>query len=203
MLEVDAKLKAGNRSSASDCYTFNIGKIEKPLTEVVLKFHDNTVFGILNTHTSKALEGLIDRPSIQFDAFGSILTIRETIGRSTKAIDAVVRVNINVYGSKEEGKDVGCHLSDCKVFLQRPDIQRPGSFYDNPHILKFPDLQISSLEYQLEAAPYRVSTSDDADDADDAERFRKTISNVYASLTRGAKLNRVEGDRRLKTQLLP
>jgi SWI/SNF-related matrix-associated actin-dependent regulator of chromatin subfamily A3 len=194
MLEVDAKLRAGNnKSSANDYYTFNIKKVSN---QVVLRFQDSTDFGILNTHTSKALEGLIDQPSIQFDALGPILTIREAIGRSTKANDAVVRVNINVYGPKGVGKDVGCHLSDRKVFLQRPDIQRPGSFYDNPHILKFPDMQISSLEYQVEAAPYRTSTSEDA------ECFRKTISNVYASLTRGAKLNRVEGDRRLKTQLL-
>ena len=194
MLDVESKLKAGSRYSDKEYYTFNA---KKSMTQVVLRFQDFTDFGILNAHISNALVGLIDRPSIQFDALGSMLTIRETIGRSTKASDAVVRVNINIYGPREACKDVGRHLSDCKVYLQRPDIQRPGTFYDNPHVLKFPDMQISSFEYQLEAAPDPGSTSDGA------ECIRKMISNVYASLTRGTKLNRVEGDRRLKTQLLP
>lgn len=195
MLEVESKLKADNGSSANDYCTFNV---EKSSDQVVLKFHDNTDFGILNTHTSKALEGLIDRPSIQFDALAPMLTIRETIGRSTKASDAVLRVNINVYGPKEAAKDVGSLLSAYKVYLQRPDIQRMGALYDNPHLLKFSDMQMPSLEDQVEATPTHASTSDNA------ECIRKTtISNLYASLTRGTKLNRVEGDRRLKTQLLP
>jgi SWI/SNF-related matrix-associated actin-dependent regulator of chromatin subfamily A3 len=194
MLDVDAKLNADNRSPVNDYYTFSI---EKSLTQLVLRFQDGTEFGHLNTHTSKALEGLTDQPSIQLDALGPTLTLRETIGRATKASDAVVRVNINVYGSKEASKEAGCHLSVHKVYLQRPDKQRPGTVYDNPHVLKFSDMQMSSPEYQLEITPHHILTRDDA------EHFRKTISNVYASLTRGTKLNRIEGDRRLGTQLLP
>jgi SWI/SNF-related matrix-associated actin-dependent regulator of chromatin subfamily A3 len=193
MLEVDAKLKASTGSLVNDCCTFNIGKSSEQL---VLRFQDGTEFGHLNTHTSKALNELFDQPEIEFEAFGATRTILEAIGRSTKATDAVVRVNINVYGSKEAGKDVGRHLSENKVYLQRPDLQRPGSLYDNPHFLKFPDMQSSSFEYQTETAPGRVLTSNDS------ENFRKVVSNVYASLTRGAKLNRVEGDDRVKTPLL-
>ena len=82
MLDVDAKLNADNRSLVNDYYTFSI---EKSLTQLVLRFQDGTEFGHLNTHTSKALEGLTDQPSIQLDALGPTLTLRETIGRATKA----------------------------------------------------------------------------------------------------------------------
>src|SRR5580700_4914275 len=153
MLEVDAKLKAGNRSLTDDHYTFSIGK--SSTQQLVLRFQDGTEFGILNTHTSKALEDLIGRPSVQFDALGSTPAIREAIGKAMKANDAVVRVNINVYGSKEAGKETGLHLSTHKVYLQRPDKPRPESFYDNPHVLKIPGMQMLSLEYPLEVAPSR------------------------------------------------
>jgi SWI/SNF-related matrix-associated actin-dependent regulator of chromatin subfamily A3 len=194
MLDVDTKLKAGNRSLIDDNYTFSIGGSS---TQLVLRFQDGTEFGVLNNHTSAALKDLIDRSSIQFDALGSTLTLLETIGKATKASDAVVRVNINVYGPKEAGKETGRHLTTHRVYLQRPDKLRPESLYDNPHVLKFPDMDMSSLEYPLEVAPARVSTSSNA------EHFRKTISNVYASLTRGTKLKRVDGDHRIATQLLP
>lgn len=194
MSEVDAKLKASSGLLVNDCCTFKIGRSSDQL---VLRFQDGTEFGHLNIHTSKALNELFDRPEIQFEALGPTRTILEAIGRSTKAADAVVRVNINVYGSEEASKDVGRHLSEKKVYLQRPDHQPPGSLYDNPHVLKFPDMQSSSLEYQIEAAPGRVLTSNDS------ENFRKVVSNVYASLTRGSKLNRVEGDDRVETRLLP
>lgn len=192
MLELDTKLKAANGSN--DYCTFNI---ERPSTRLVLRFQDNTEFGHLNTHISKALEALVQRLSIQLEAVGATSTIREVIGRATKATDADVRVNINVYGSEEARKDVGRHLSDQKVYLQRPECQRPGTIYDNPHVLKFPDLEIPSFENQLEIASHRVKTSDNP------ENFRKIVDNVYASLTRGTKLNRMEGDSRVETSLLP
>jgi SWI/SNF-related matrix-associated actin-dependent regulator of chromatin subfamily A3 len=192
MLEVDAKLKAVIGSN--NYYTFNIDRLS---TQLVLSFQDNSKFGDLNDHTTKALEGLFRRPSIQLEVLGPTSTIRETISRATKAADAVVRVNINVYGSEDERKDVAQYLSHQKVYLQRPDFQRPGSIYDNPHVLKFPDVEIPSFEYQSEIATHRVETSNDK------EGFQEIVNGVYASLTRGTKLSRMEGDSRVETQLLP
>ena len=195
MLEVDTKLKAANGSNGY--YYFYTSNIERPSAHLVLTFQDNTEFGYLNTHISKALEDLIQRPSIQLEAVGLTRTIREVIGRATKPTDADVRVNINVYGSEEARKDVGRHLSDQKIYLQRPDCQKPETIYDNPHVLKFPDLEIPSFENRSEMASHRVETPHDP------ESFRKIVDNVYASLTRGTKLNRMEGDSRVETPLLP
>lgn len=194
MLEVDKRLSSGQYSFDNDYCPFVIGKLS---TQLALRFLDGSDFAVINNHTSGALQELVDQPSIQFDALGHTRTLRETIGRASKSNDAVVRININVYGPPEAAKDVGRHLTAHKVYLQRPDSQRPGSVYDNPHSLKFLDLQISDLELKTEVGSHRVATLHGTKD------FRKEISNVYASLTRGTNLNRVEGDRRLKTQLLP
>jgi SWI/SNF-related matrix-associated actin-dependent regulator of chromatin subfamily A3 len=194
MLEMDTKLKKNFNYPNHDPCTFGIR--QKP-DQMALHFPDGTDFGVLNTHTSKGLEDLIQRPDLQFEVIGSIRAILDTIGRVTKAADAVIRVNINVYGPRESSKEVGNHLTSHKLYLQRPDVLRTGSKYENPHLLTFLDMQISSFENQLDVGSIR------APKLDDTQKFRETISNVYSSLTRGANLNKVEGDHRLKTALLP
>lgn len=194
MLEIDANLKENLELRSEDSCTFSI---QKSSAEIVLYFLNGTEFGVLNNHASKALESLVRQSNLQFEAIASIQTIRETIGRVTKATDAVVRVNINVYGPRESCQEVGRYLSSQKLYLQRPDKLRAGSAYENPHVLSFADMQISSYENQFDVGGNR------APKLDDAETFRETISNVYSSLTRGAKLNKIEGDHRLKRSLLP
>ncbi|KAG4441877.1 hypothetical protein IFR05_002618 [Cadophora sp. M221] len=137
-----------------------------------------------------------DSPYIQLDALGSMLPIRETLGRATKASDATVRVDINVYGPLSTLKSIGKLLSDSKVFLQRPDRPRPGTQYHNPHLLRFAGMEALTLEQQS------LTNRGSGPVVKDHTLFQKTITNVYASLTRGAHLDRVDGDRRLKTQLL-
>jgi SWI/SNF-related matrix-associated actin-dependent regulator of chromatin subfamily A3 len=194
MLEMDAKLKGNFGYPNNDSCTFGIR--QKP-DQLALHFPDGKDFGVLNTHTSKGLEDLVQRPDLQFEAAGSVRAMLDTIGRVTKATDAVVRVNINVYGPRESGKEVGNHLTSHKLYLQRPDKLRIESKYENPHVLAFSDMETSSFENQLDVGSNR------APKLDDTQKFRETISNVYSSLTRGANLNKVEGDHRLKATLLP
>jgi SWI/SNF-related matrix-associated actin-dependent regulator of chromatin subfamily A3 len=194
MLEIDTKLKENLELRSEDSCTFSI---RESSSEIELYFPNGTNFGVLNTHASNALESLVQQSSLQFEAIASIQSIRETIGRVTKATDAVVRVNINIYGPRESCQEVGRHLSSQKLYLQRPDKLRTGLTYENPHFLSFADMQISSYENQFDVGGNR------APKLDDGQKFRETISNVYSSLTRGAKLSKIEGDRRLKRTLLP
>jgi SWI/SNF-related matrix-associated actin-dependent regulator of chromatin subfamily A3 len=196
MSQVDRKLTTGNESQNASHYVF---KIRKSGAQLLLAFPDSSEFGLLNTHTSQALEDLVEHPSIQFEALAQIVTLRETIGRVAKASEAIARVNINVYGSPDDSKHVGRHLSTKKVYLQRPDQLRPGSVYDNPHFLRVPGIQESTIYHKLEERSTGASRSG----IDDIERFQKTVSDVYASLKRGSGLKRLEGDNRLKTRLLP
>jgi SWI/SNF-related matrix-associated actin-dependent regulator of chromatin subfamily A3 len=194
MLDMEAKLKGSFDYRNNDSCKFGIRKKEEQLA---LHFADGTEFSLLNNHASKALETLLQRPTLEFDAMGSMQAILETIERVTKANDAVVRVNITIYGPRELKHEIGNHLTSQKLYLQRPDKLRVGAIYENPHFLSFADMQISSFENRLEVGNNRASKPDDLD------KFRETISHVYASLTRGDHLNREEGDRRLKTILLP
>ncbi|KAH7333142.1 putative helicase [Rhexocercosporidium sp. MPI-PUGE-AT-0058] len=191
--DIDSKLQEASNLEASDRYVFGI---RKSIADLFLHFQDGTTFAILNNHTSTGLSHVIDSPYIQLDALGSLLPIRETLGRATKPSDATVRVDINVYGPLSSLKSIGKHLSDSKVFLQRPDRSRPESQYHNPHLLRFAGMESLTLEQQ------NVISRNSGPVVKDQAIFQKTITNVYASLTRGAHLDRVNGDRRLKTQLL-
>jgi hypothetical protein len=141
------------------------------------------------------LKELLEFPSLHYEAIGDTSSLRESISRATKPSEAVVRVNINIYGPKDSGKDVGGLLTTHKVYLQSPDVRRPGSRYENPHILTFKDMDISSV-HQLNQEHNGLYISKDA------EELHETVSHLYASLKRGKDLKQVEGDRLLKTNLL-
>jgi len=194
MPEIDATLKSNLTLQASDSCTFNVGKSSG---KIILQFPDGRNFGGLNDQVCKALQSLILLPNLCFEAIGSVQTIRDIIGRVTKAPDAVVRVNIKIYGPRESKSEVGRHLSSQQLYLQKPGILRNGSTYENPHLLTFPDFQLSSSENQFDVR------SNKALKADNTEHLREAISNVYSSLTRGTHLNKTKGDRRLKSKILP
>ncbi|KAK2745332.1 hypothetical protein FQN55_006237 [Onygenales sp. PD_40] len=157
--------------------------------------------GWLESHAAGALDALIERPSIQLEAVADVPSLRETIGKVTKAKDAIIRVDICIYGSRESSADVGRHLSNNKVYLQRPDPQRQraGSIYDNPHVIKFPDLQIRDVDRR----PTEMEEEGSELMVESGEGFQKAIQDVYDSLHRSSNLRRLEGDSRLKTTLLP
>lgn len=197
MSDIEANLKEMFKFQTEDSCIFDIRKSPTRSLDLGLFFLNGTEFGVLDIHTSKALDNLVQQSGIQFEAIGSIQTIREIIGRVTKQADAVTRVNINTYGPRDSRKIVGRHLSGHKLYLQRPDKPRIGSIYENPHFLSFADMQISSYENQLDVGSIKAPKTGASD------TFGKTISNVYSSLTRGEKLGKIKGDRRLKSPLLP
>ncbi|KAH7381987.1 SNF2 family N-terminal domain-containing protein [Cadophora sp. MPI-SDFR-AT-0126] len=194
MGDIDSKIKEVAKWQTDNYYCFTL---QKSAQNIFLQFHDGTNFALLNGHASTGLLPVVDLPFIQMDALGSLQSIRETLGRATKSSDATVRVEINVYGPTSQLKYVGDQLSDKKMFLQRPDRPRHGLRYHNPHLLSFAGLDGPILEHRaiFDGSNEMVSK--------DQPAFQKTITNVYASLTRGANLDRVDGDRRLTTHLLP
>lgn len=194
MSQVDAKLRSGNKTEGTRRAIFGIGK---SFDQIFLTFSDGTEFALLNNHTEKVLDSIIGLPSVHFEAFVDLTTLRETIGRATKASDATLNVNLNVYGSKEVRKQVGCCLSAGKIYLQHPYQHRPGSIYDNPHFLVVPGILAESVDPKPHGMGESMSRSDDVDG------FRKAVADVYASLRRSSCLKRLVGDSRLTTSLLP
>lgn len=163
----------------------------------MLTFPGGTEFGLLNNLATKALEDIVTWPMIETDATVEIRQLLEMLGRATKAAEAKTRVNINIYGPLDAKDKVGEKLSKEKTYLQKPDSRRQGTIYDNPHIIIFPELHLPSANMQLE------DEAGDLQSSDSVLNLEKTITQVYASLTRSTNLQRIEGDSRLKTKLLP
>ena len=194
MSEVQSKLNSEVMSQAAGHWSFGI---TKDTSQLYLIFRDGTQLGLLNAHTTKALDSITDLPSVQLEAFVDLVALCETMCRATKASDATIRVNINVYGTRETRKEVGDQLSRGKVYLQHPDQQRSTSIYDNPHVLQLPGMKASNQHMKPDGVVESTSK------ADKAEQFKSAVSNVYASLKRSSHLKRMAGDNRLRTPLLP
>ena len=194
MSELDTKLSEASGSQDVGLCVFGV---QRDSTQFVLTFSNGTRLGFLNTRMANALQAIVDRPGVRLDAVVDVMTLRETIGRATKPSEAVVLVDVNVYGSKETRDKIGQKLSAKSVFLQRPDHPQHGSIYDNPHVITFPNLKASNAPQKAE------EMSDNKSILDSTERFREAVTSVYASLKRGSGLKRLEGDDRLKTVLLP
>ena len=194
MSEVDAELNETNGARYAGFCIFRIKTDQAPLS---LAFSDGVELGHVNTHISKALQAITDQPRVELEAVAETLTLRETIGRVTKANDAIARVNINVYGPDEARNGIGRTLSSNSVYLQHPDQQRLDSTYANPHFMNLPSVEDLSVNQKSDEG------NDGASKLDDAEQFRTAVSDVYASLKRGSRLQRLQGDDRLRTTLLP
>jgi SWI/SNF-related matrix-associated actin-dependent regulator of chromatin subfamily A3 len=194
MSEVESKLNSETTSQAAGQWSFGITKYTPQL---YLIFPDGTQFGQLNERTTKALDSIIDLPSVQLEALVDLVALRETVCRAIKASDAAIRVDINVYGTREARKEVGDRLSRGKIYLQHPDQKRGASIYDNPHVLQLPGMETSSQSLKPDGVVESASK------ADKAEQFKNAVSHVYASLKRSSHLKRMAGDNRLRTPLLP
>ena len=125
------------------------------------------------------------------------MNLRDVLNTAKTAKDTVFRVNINVYGSRNVQEKVGEHLSKSKAFLQHPDHPRAGITYDNPHVLALPDILLSKTLAQVKDVHEPTLKSGPQDNLQEA------VAHVFKSLKRSSHLRSLDGDRRLKTILLP
>lgn len=196
MSTVDTKLGTGGGHPVLGHYQMRISQNDD---RCIVEFFDGTPLGEVNAQLEAALCGIVEqRHHVDLEVFAPIRPIRETISRATRDKDAIVRVNINVYGSRSIARDIGLELSLQKIYLQRPDYIENGLTYDNPHVLKLGDFRQTFDSQSVEVSEEKQPESE----VEKAEAFQKTINTIYSSLTRGQSLGGVEGDNRLKTQLL-
>lgn len=162
----------------------------------LVAFIDGTVLGEVNAQLEATLRILSEQQyHLDFEVFAPIKATQDTMGRATKGKDAVVRVQINVYGPRNAAQIIGKALSRQKIYLQNPVHIREGTIYENPHVLKLVGYQASQQhtdEIVEQIAPEKLAP----------ETLEHTIAELYTSLTRGEKLRGLEGDDRLKTVLL-
>jgi len=196
---VMADLVTKMREEANDpCPGHCLMGITKELESIVVIFPDKTVFGELNESLSEVVLKLLEHPLLHFEVLANLSTVIETIGKAEKATEAVVRVDINMYGPRSQRKEIGQKLSKSRIYLQRPNYRRQDSIYDNPHFLQLPNVEVNNTEILMMPGVQ----SEKGTEVDKEEQFKRTIGNVYASLTRSRHLHGLEGDDRLKTPLL-
>jgi SWI/SNF-related matrix-associated actin-dependent regulator of chromatin subfamily A3 len=194
MAELDKRLSA---SPVSPIPGHALMQVTNSDNHYLITFDDGAVLGEVNASLEQALNKISEQQYLlDFEVFAPVRAIRETISRATKEKDAIVRVQITIYGLRKSAQSIGRELSQLKIYLQRPDHVRDGADYDNPHELKlahrqntFPNAVIHAEENSLDQAAEKS--------------LKKTIADVYSSLTRDKNLQGFEGDERLKTPLLP
>ena len=164
---------------------------------VFVDFDDGNQFGYLRENMTTALKPLRTIKSLEFEVILIAQTLRKQIGNMKKASDAVIPVDINVYGPRSLADDVGEVLSMGKAFLQRPDHHHRRFPYENPHVIKFTDADAPAPINDVQPQNATNSQPKSA-----AEKLQDVVSQVHRSLHRSENLQRAEGDQRLKTQLL-
>lgn len=168
---------------------------------ILLTLPNKTPFGFLRDNMTKALEPLLHQsPAIEVEAVGVTSQLCEQISRATKPDEALVHVNINIYGPRSRRGKIGEALSDRKLWLQRPDnfkSQFPYSHDTNPHMITFPEIQVQLVEEEVRKEVAAASKPRVED-----ERLKKLVQEVHNSLSRANELDNELGDHRLKTDLL-
>lgn len=169
----------------------------KPAPHIQLSLPDGTAFGILRNDLTEALDVLLNqRPTFRLEAVALTSRLREQIGLASKPNEAIVQVDINIYGPRDRAKEVGDKLSDRRQWLQKPDFSRKYP-YENPHVLRFPELEDHVFEQDI-----RQEVSGASKPRADEERVKKLIAQVEGAVSRAADLETMTGDQGLQTGLL-
>ncbi|OIW28319.1 hypothetical protein CONLIGDRAFT_577125 [Coniochaeta ligniaria NRRL 30616] len=165
---------------------------------ILLSFHDGTQFGYLRDNMTDALKPHLTSEDLSFEAVASTANLHARIAKVEKQGDAIVHVDINIYGPRARAKTLGEDLSNKKVWLQKPDYYKRQYPYENPHLIRFPDLEHKVLEQIVQdvQAPEPVLPQATVN------TVQQVVSEVQRSLHRADDLDREDGDERLRTRLL-
>lgn len=195
MPELNSKLRS---SQANDKLDQQIQKfaVEVKIDHIALLFPDRVPFGILGDKTFKLLGPILQRePALVLEGVEMTREICERIRRINKSADRQLKIDINVYGTREDAKKIGDELASKKIWLQRPD--RAELPYENPQTISFPGLE----NIPTGVNDVRGNSNAKRPHAEE-ERIQQIITEVHGSLHRAEELETTTGDRRLKTALL-
>ncbi|KAJ5014593.1 DNA repair protein RAD5B [Colletotrichum sp. SAR 10_99] len=203
MAITDSKLLAAHQAAMTSGKTqYQRFALSESQDHVLLAFRDkeNTDFGYLRTAPGKTLQPLLARTDVEFEPIAPTVALRETIGRAKKPVEAMVKVDINVYGPRGAAQEVGDKLSEGKLWLQKPAHPRKDVDCDNPHVLR-----LDGVDVMAEDLVRPVNSGGPAKRQPREDTLRKMMMEVYQSLdkNRGLKdLDKVEGGKGLISKLL-
>lgn len=191
MIEIDKRLTINTHLVLQESQGFKIVQASEAIQVV---FSDGAEFGILDKWKSDALKTIMNHSDLRIEGRADPSAIRTVAHKAQKASDAVVRIDIEIYGPVSLSEEVGGSLSGHKVWLQRPTDSRFP--YRNPQAIQFAGINAEHIEVPAGRTEMSVH------EKQSTEEFQKTIAEVYNTLKRDKNLNRLRGDIRLKTHLL-
>ncbi|UKZ79857.1 hypothetical protein TrVFT333_007620 [Trichoderma virens FT-333] len=176
-------------------------KLETRENHIILCFNDTGEdFGQVRSNVGMTLSSLVDKSSnVDFEPIVSISYLMDIIGRANRPAEAIVKVDINVYGPQSIGIPVGNELSSGKLWLQKPTHERDGIVYDNPHFLK---LKTNGTQLPRKQPMKQVISEGASNRRKREERLRKMVEDVYKSIDRTRHLEAVDGGDRVVRKLL-
>lgn len=166
---------------------------------VILRFKDEPVdFGYLRSGVCAALAPLLPKSYVTFEPLALRGSLMDVIGRANKSAEAMVKVDINVYGCQEAMEEVGNALSKSKMWLQTPDHSRPGFPHHNPHFLP---VKFQGTQVEENHAPNHA-TADGTRTRRREDLLREMVQDVYRAVDNNRHLERVDGGDRVTQTLL-
>ena len=195
MPEVNSKLQQRQTRDGlgQDIQTF---RAKQKADHLVLLFPDDVALGILRDNIFKCLSPIMEHnKALKLEAVAATSILCDRIGKINRATDRIVKVDINVYGLRQDAKRIGEELSSKRLWLQRPD--KTPFQYENPHVISFP-----GMEHVLAGVNEVQTNSGTHNPRSEEERVQQFVSEVHDSLQRANELETTSGDRRLKTALL-
>ncbi|KAK4085081.1 uncharacterized protein Triagg1_71 [Trichoderma aggressivum f. europaeum] len=157
-------------------------KLEKRENHVILRFSDTGEdFGQVRSNVGTTLSSLLGDQSsnVEFEPIVSVSYLMDIIGRANRPSDAIVKVDINVYGPQSAVTKVGDDLSSGKLWLQRPSNMRCEVIYHNPHFLR---LNLNGVQLQPKQ-PMKQATREGSSSRRKREaRLRTLVEEVYKSI---------------------
>ncbi|KAM5349514.1 hypothetical protein ACJ41O_006019 [Fusarium nematophilum] len=195
-------INEGFGANASDFQRFTLTTSQE---HVFLNFPDDEKkFGYLRVGEAKTILQIISGTrGVEFEPKAEKAGLRDVIERASKPAEAMVKVDVNVYGPRHEASQVGRILSEGKLWLQRSPHRRDGSVYENPHFLR---IKIQDDETQPSQTIQQVAGNAPGKKRSKEEQrqqnLRKMVEEVYKSVDKTRDLKMVEGGRGVIQQLL-
>ncbi|KAF4951751.1 hypothetical protein FSARC_12822 [Fusarium sarcochroum] len=167
--------------------------------QVMLCFpDDNKHFGHLRSAVAQILLPLISHQRVDLEPLALKADLREIIQRASKSADAMVKVDINIYGPRLDSTMVGDALSNGNLWLQRSSHGRTDTIYDNPHFLT---ISVDDSHTQMLQNMDPVSNNGAPKKKTREDQLRKMVEEVYKTVDNTRDLELVEGGDRV-TQAL-
>lgn len=119
MAELDRRLSKGGPSPVQGHLQLELVLSE---SRFQISFPDRVVLGEVNNQLDNALLHIREQQhELRYEVFAPIKAMRETINKVPREKEAVVWVQVNLYGPLSAAGDVGREFSKAKLYLQSPD----------------------------------------------------------------------------------